>query len=98
MFLTAPQAQLLGNSSVMDVTFGHKMTNKISQKNYSSYMTIMLMPITIAPTWLRGRGKTNYTKSFVKPEKNKQITLFMVMDVVQKDRYFLETVHFLIAL
>ena len=36
------------NSSVMDVTFGHRMTNKISQKNYSS------------GPWLRGRAKKIY--------------------------------------
>ena len=74
----------------MDVTFRHKMTNKIPKKMWP-------MPI-VAPTWLKGRAKK---RQIVKPEFLFFYFLQMacIMNVTQKtgslERLrFLKTVNF----
>ena len=73
---------VVANSNVMDVTFGHKMTNKNPQKNYSSCMTKMLMYIIIAPTWLR-EGPKKIIKKILLSQKKKK-----------RQNFYGETIHF----
>ena len=78
-----------GNSSIMDVAFAHKTTNKILQKNCSSWMIQHFNAYYHSGHLAECQGQ----KNIVKPEKMWQTTFVMI--VTQKAQYFGETIHYL---
>ena len=77
--LPAPAVHV-GNSSVMDVTFRHKIINKISQKSDSSYMIKNVDACYHNTHWAEGKGQINDLENIVKPEKMWQRT--WILDVM----------------
>ena len=59
----------MGKSRVMDVTFGHRMTERNPSKNDSSCMIKNVNACYQSTHLAGGKGQKKYFKNIVKPEK-----------------------------